>query len=65
VSHPDAIEITLRPLAGTGSPPQWSFSVIEPGGIHAQMSGPRILVLETLARWVSLFEESSRPEQPT
>lgn len=58
----ESLRIDLTVLAGSGSPPQWSFRVTDAMGVLVtQMSGPRILVLETLARWVTLFEEASRP----
>lgn len=57
----DSLTIELRVLAGSGDPLQWSFRIAHLGGVVAQMSGPRLLVLETLARWVTLFEQESRP----
>ena len=59
---PGTLTIELLTLAGSGSPPKWSFRIVTDSGVvHAQMSGPRLLVLETLGRWVALFEEESRP----
>lgn len=58
----DTLCIELYVLTGSGTPPQWGFKITDASGVLVtQMRGPRILVLETLARWVTLFEEISRP----
>lgn len=61
MSPRDTLTIELHVLAGSGDPPQWSFRVVHASGVVAQMSGPRVLVLDTLQRWVVLFEQESRP----
>lgn len=58
------VTLTLGPLTGSGIPPRWSFRVTDhTGSVVAQMSGPRILVTESLVRWlVELFGEASVPQ---
>lgn len=55
------IVIKLGPVVGSGTPPQWFFSVEHEGRFVAQATGPRVLILEMLGRWVELLEEESRP----
>ena len=64
MSAPEALLITVSIVPGSGTPPKWQFHVEHEGVVAAHMSGPRILVLESLARWVELFAQESAPIDP-
>ncbi len=59
--NPEALTIEVVVLAGSGDPPMWSFKAGMPARPVVHCTGPRILVLETLGRFVELFTEESAP----
>lgn len=59
--HPDDLTITVSVLPGTGNPPQWMYRAEHRGSIAAYVQGPRVIVLESLERFVALFREESAP----